>query len=80
MQMSSTSVTSRVATDTSLKYVKVRLRDEQLKKLRMLMKDSLEHQLTSLVKSIVSGVVDGLLTALESDDAGHKSTITGLES
>ncbi|KAH3778346.1 hypothetical protein DPMN_179801 [Dreissena polymorpha] len=69
--------------DTSLDYAKVTLSDEQLQKLSMLVKDSLENQLSSLVSSIVSGVVDGLklkITALESDNAGLKSSITGLES
>ena len=69
--------------DTSLDYVKVTLSDEQLRKLSMLMKDSLENQLSSLVSSIVSGVVDGLklkITALESENAGLKSSVTGLES
>ena len=69
--------------DTSLYYVKVTLSDEQLKQLSILMKDSFEHQLISLVSSIVSGVVDGLkqkISALESDNAELKSTINGLES
>ncbi|KAH3838986.1 hypothetical protein DPMN_112404 [Dreissena polymorpha] len=69
--------------DTSLDYAKVTLSDEQLKKLNMLVKDSLDNQLSSLVSSIVSGVIDGLklkITALESDNAGLKSSITGLES
>ncbi|KAH3838932.1 hypothetical protein DPMN_112349 [Dreissena polymorpha] len=49
----------------------------------MLVMDSFGNQLSSLVSSIASGVVDGLklkITVLESDNAGLKSSITGLES